>query len=455
MNEVCNICGQKFKSLFALNGHKKMKDDIAHRAWREKNIDSNDRPEIQKSAVQPGMYSPEVLEKAKELIEKGRRDEIINKYYKNAIQPMFDNGSWLDNKNHQSIMAKKDEDHKLEKSAITASYQHEKKTLEHQIEYQGIEIKNINEENFRLNSYIDNTLYNEVGRGREALNHDIEDFNAITMDFHRYQKAELSKLDKKNDETERKKKIVEMRENSVAEREESLKKQKEDFAKYKERVDNALEEKINNLNNREHDVMELEKRFLRLTNETEKELDLERKSIKDFNDNCEREIKNKEAKLVDEKKDDEDKIKKEWEKINKIKKEQKAERQRLQKRGIRLMTNSIFNMFSSPDTSYAAPKLLDGTDHAANQINQSKVGNDIHPEDNKNDKHRVFTVLSPAPSSGEPLIKSGFSPTVISGDEVKAIESSDEPVMQSGYSTCYFGAGNFNRKAPSGQIDNV
>jgi len=121
MTAVCDICGKKFKSQFALTGHKKMKNDAEHRAWREKNIVANDRPEIQRSEVQPGMYSPEVLEAAKEFVEKKRRDEIINEYFKNVIQPMFDNGSWLDNNKLQSILAKKDEDHKYEKSAIAAS----------------------------------------------------------------------------------------------------------------------------------------------------------------------------------------------------------------------------------------------------------------------------------------------------------------------------------------------
>jgi hypothetical protein len=32
-------CGKKLKNQFALNGHKKMKDDDAHRTWRGKNID--------------------------------------------------------------------------------------------------------------------------------------------------------------------------------------------------------------------------------------------------------------------------------------------------------------------------------------------------------------------------------------------------------------------------------
>jgi len=450
MTATCDICGKKFKSQFALTGHKKMKNDAEHRAWREKNIVANDRPEIQKSAVQSQIYPPEVLEKAKELIEKERRDEIINEYYKNAIQPMFKNGSWLDNDTHQGILAKKDEDHKLAISSITASHQREKEDMERQIEYQGIEINNLKEQIFRLNGYIGNRLDNEVRSGQEELKHNQEVFNAETVDFARYKKAELSKLDQEKDETERKKKIVEMRENIVADREESLKKQKEDFAKYKERVDNALEEKIKNVNNREYNVIESEKRFQKLVDETGKEFDLERKSIKDSKEKCEREIKNKEDKQVEKKKDDEEKIKKEWEKINKIKKEQKAEGQRLQKKETRLLTNRIFDIFLPPNTYCEGPKRFDGTDHAGNQNNQGTFSNDIHPEGNKKDKPRVFPALSPVPFSGEPFMKSGFSPMLISGDNVKAVESSSKPVFQSGYSTCYFGAGNFDKDSKNG-----
>jgi hypothetical protein len=111
MKIICNICGKKFKNHFALIGHKKLKNDVDHRAWREKNIDSNGRYKIQESVVQSGLYSPEILAKAKKLVEKEARDKIINEYFKNTIQPMFDNGLWLKNNLHQRILAKKDEDH--------------------------------------------------------------------------------------------------------------------------------------------------------------------------------------------------------------------------------------------------------------------------------------------------------------------------------------------------------
>jgi hypothetical protein len=48
-----------------------MKKDTEHRAWRENNIVVNDSPEIQKSAIQTGMYSPlKFLKKQKNLLKK-------------------------------------------------------------------------------------------------------------------------------------------------------------------------------------------------------------------------------------------------------------------------------------------------------------------------------------------------------------------------------------------------
>jgi len=446
MTAVCDICGKKFKNQFALKGHKKMKNDAEHRAWREKNIDANDRPEIQKSAVQTGMYSPEVLEKVKEFVEKRRRDEIIDEYFKNAIQPMFDNGSWLDNNKHFSILAKKDEDHKLEISAITASHQREKEDLEHQIEYQGIEINNLKGQILGLNGFINEKLDIEIRNGQDKLKYDREVFYAEKVDFARYKTAEESKLDKSKSDLERIQTIVETRENLVAVGEDSLKKQKENFARNTERVDNALEEKTKNVNSREYNLIESEKVFQKLAYETGEEFDLKRKRIKDSKEKCERELKNKEDKQVDKKKDDEEKITKEWEKINKIKKEQKAKGQRLQKKETRLLTNRIFNIIPSPNTYCEAPNLFNGADHSANQNDRGTFRNDLPLEGKSNDIYRAIPVVYPVSSSGVLILQSGNSPPLISSDEVKTIENSGTPVLQSGYSTCYFGTGNFNKK---------
>jgi len=445
MVAICDICGKKFKSQFALNGHKNMKNDAEHRAWKEKNIDANDKPEKIKSAVQYKTFSPEVLERAKELVEKEKRDEIINDYRTKVIQPMFDNGSWLDNNKLQSILAKKDEDHKLEISSITASHQWEEEALERQNKYQQIEINDLTEQNHRLNYHIGNRLDNDVIRWQEQLNHDQEVFNTEKVDFDRYKSAEQSKLDKSKSELERNQKIVAISVNSVTDREESLKNQIENFNMNKERVDNAIEEKKINVNSREHKVIELEKRFQKLVDETGKEFDQDRKRIKDFKDESEREIKNKEDKQAAEKKDDQEKISKEWEKINKTKKEQKAEGQRLQKREMRLMTNSFFNIFS-PNTNNETPKTLDGTNYAANQNNQGAYSTDILPEDEKKNVYKVIAMPSPVYSSDEPSLQSGFSPTIISGDKVKTIENSSGSVTHSGHITFYMGSGNFNKK---------
>jgi len=446
MSAICNICGKKFKSQFALNGHKKMKDDAEHRAWREKNIDQNNRSDMKKSVVHSQKYPPEVLEKAKELLEKEARDKIIDEYHKNVIIPMFDNGSWLYNDTHQRILAKKDEDHQLEISSITASHQREKEDMEQQIEYQRIEINKLNEKIFWLNDHIGNRLDNEVISGQEELKHNQDVFNAEKVDFDGYKNAERSKLDKSKSELEKNQKIVEMRENVVADREESLKKQKEEFTRYEERVNNEIEEKIKIVNDRMHNVIESEKRFQKLADEMEKKHNLERKSIKDVKDQMEREIKNKMDKQADEIKDEREKIKKEWESINKIKKEQKAERQRLQKRDIRLMTNRIFNIFPSPNTKYGASKLLDGANHTTTQINHGTFRNDLPHEGKSNDIHRAIPVAYLVSSSGVPISQSGDPPPLISSDEVKTIKNSGKPILQSGYTNYYSGAGNFNKK---------
>ena len=200
------------------------------------------------------------------------------------------------------------------------------------------------------------------------------------------------------------------------------------------------------MNNREHNVIESEKRIQKLADETEKEFDLERKRIEDFKDKCEREIKNKEDEQVDKKKDDEEKITKEWEKINKIKKEQKAKGQRLQKKETRLLTNRFFKMFSSPNTYCEAPNLFNGADHAANQNYRRTFRNDLPLEGKSNDIYRAIPVVNPVSSSGVPISQSGNSPPLISRDEVKTIENSGTPVLQSGYSPInYFGTENLDK----------
>lgn len=66
---VCDVCGEKFKNQFAVIGHKKMKNDAVHRAWRENYIETDSHPEAQKHEVQFSQYPAEVLETAKKLVE--------------------------------------------------------------------------------------------------------------------------------------------------------------------------------------------------------------------------------------------------------------------------------------------------------------------------------------------------------------------------------------------------
>ena len=108
--------------------------------------------------------------------------------------------------------------------------------------------------------------------------------------------------------------------------------------------------------------------------------------------------------------------------------------------------------------------FFDAADPDTHQKLDRLFGNDMHIECRSKFEQRNPTVLIPVSYSGEPILQSGFpqinqygretigddpniepsmqsghSPTLISGDEVKAIENSGEPVYQSGYNTYYSG----------------
>jgi hypothetical protein len=125
MVAICEICGKKFKNQFALNGHKDLKNDAAHRAAREKNIDRNDRSELKKLEIQSQEYPTEVLEKVKEILEQEKKDKINDEYFKKTIQSMFETGQWLEKDTHQRILDKKNEDHKLEISSLKSAHKKE------------------------------------------------------------------------------------------------------------------------------------------------------------------------------------------------------------------------------------------------------------------------------------------------------------------------------------------
>ena len=110
------------------------------------------------------------------------------------------------------------------------------------------------------------------------------------------------------------------------------------------------------------------------------------------------------------------------------------------------MTNRFFNIFSSQNSNYEESKRFDSADHAANQNDRGTFRNDLPPEGNSNNIYRAIPVAYPVSSSGVTILQSGNSQMLISSDEVKTIENSGTPVLQSGYSTCYFGTGNFNKK---------
>ncbi|UCF13555.1 MAG: hypothetical protein JSW06_04665 [Thermoplasmatales archaeon] len=439
MKAMCEVCGKKFKNPFALTGHYKMKDDAPHRAWREKNIKSNVQPKTQKSAVQHGPYSPDVLEKAQELVEKEAKDKIINEYFKNIIMPLFDNGTWLDFNKHQSILAKKDEDHQLEISSIEASHQIEKENLENQIYNQSVEINFLKDENFRLSNYIDNRFDGEVGRWRKELTHKQEDFA-------RYKEAELSNLNKLKAEIDKKQKDVELRENIIAEREEDIIKREDDFEKNKKTYDCILKEKIKIIKKREENVTESEKELIRVVDKKKNELNNERKKIKEYHEKWESEIKYKVDKQIEEIKNDQEKIINEWEKIDKVKEEQKAESKRLENLQKKLRGAWCSNKFLLPCPNCKDPMLFDTNNPEINQKIRKIFGNYTHPECRTRYEQKKPVILSPFLSSGEPNVQSGVQPIVISDEKVNVAENSGDPVYQSGFTRFYAsGMENFDK----------
>ncbi len=106
------------------------------------------------------------------------------------------------------------------------------------------------------------------------------------------------------------------------------------------------------------------------------------------------------------------------------------------------MTNRIFNISPSPNSNYKESKRFDSTGHVANQNDRGTFRNDLPPEGNSNNLYRAI----PVSSSGIPISQSGNSQMLISSDNVKTIENNGEPVIQSGHTTCYFGAENFYEK---------
>ncbi len=118
--------------------------------------------------------------------------------------------------------------------------------------------------------------------------------------------------------------------------------------------------------------------------------------------------------------------------------------------------------------------LFDITNNGIYEKINEIFGNYMHCECIKNKQQR-HVILRPVSCSGEPIVQSGFSPTIQSGgeimiakpiaepnvqsgypilqsgEEVKLVADDPEPVFQSGFSPSYYsGMGNFDKNSKKG-----
>jgi hypothetical protein len=264
-------------------------------------------------------------------------------------------------------------------------------------------------DNYQLGNYIKN-LDNSIIRLQEDYNFKISFFNTEKQHFACYKKTEELKLDKKKADIKRREKNVEIRENKAIEYDLTL----NVYNKY---------------------LKELNKEFSMKNNKEKNELNKKKIEIEE-DQRC---------------------INNEWEKINKIKKEQKDERLRLQKWQINLEKTGGFNKFLLPCPDCGKPMLFDITNKEIYEKIKGIFGNYIHHGCIKN-KQPIKLHLNPL--SGEPIIQSGFSPIIQSniekisvdpngghvvqsgspiiqsGEKEKVVMSGGEPILQSGFSDC-------------------
>ena len=246
---------------------------------------------------------------------------------------------------------------KYEMSQLNASHQLKKEDLKNQIRDLLMKNNGLNEENWRLHYYKENSL-----------------------DSGRCAKAKHSILNELYFDVDKKLKDAEILEKKLAEQELKLKRREDNFDKKVNQICDVYKERIKAVEKREENVIQVEKSLLR----QKEELDKERGRIQD----------------------DRGYISKEWEKINKIKEELRTERQRLHKWQKTLEKTVVFNKVSTLHISYRKAKLVDVTVQ-------------------KRSEQQKHVTLIPISISGGPVIKSGFSPIVQSGNEVKVVGSSD------------------------------
>lgn len=194
-------------------------------------------PQIQKDAVtvQPP-YSKEVLEKAKEFIEKEKKEEIIDDYWRNILHPLIDEGELFTKEGHEDKIKELKKSHNSEISELKTSYDSEISQVKREKQDLGNKIRKLCGDNEALwetkgslSDYIGNYL-DDAGRRetrrleqvRESLATEKTNFNIDKEKENKTLKKlaldnynELKKIEKQKEAVEKKEKEVEKEETQL------------------------------------------------------------------------------------------------------------------------------------------------------------------------------------------------------------------------------------------------
>ena len=108
------------------------------------------------NTLQSSSIPKDVLEEAKKIIEKRHKDEIIEEYWKEYLDPLFDSGEWLIKEIHNNEINELSAEHRKEFSRFKNNYERKMQNL------QTVNQK-LNEDNSHLQTFIDNRL-DDAGR---------------------------------------------------------------------------------------------------------------------------------------------------------------------------------------------------------------------------------------------------------------------------------------------------
>jgi len=270
---------------------------------------------------------------------------------------------------NQEIESKNDAISNLEDEKATLESSHHKDKI-----YYHNQIRELSNENKEQSEFIEKHLDDAGRREREKLMHK-------EKDFERNVQNRQSILYNWHSEIEKRQKAVEKREREVTKREEKLQKKQE-------------------------------------------ELDKTLKTIS--------EIKNNQKKWQEEIDNQRENIKKGWGVVLKTAEEQRTDERRLQQWQINLENTGGFNKFSLPCPGCGKPMLFDINNKEYYKKINEIFGNYMHFECIKK-KQQKDAISRPILSSGEPIIQSGFSPTIQSSREIMMAKPITEPIVKSGY----------------------